>query len=263
GNFQVQPGTRLLFTPDDQNSFWTAVSRSVRIPSLYQEENLDLGGFEVNHRDLSPEQTISYEAGYKTQPAKSFTADITGFYNSYRDLINYTPLLTPTFIPYGVGYDNTLKGDTYGTEVSANWQVTEEWRLSGSYSLLKAFVEPQNDTGENVPLVVRESVDGSAPQNQYQLHSYLDITKNLQFNTSVYYVDALPTLAAPPLESQKVPEHTRLDLNLQWEPRPNLSFTAGVQNLLQNRHSEFGNFNSSVMSDEIQRSYFVRCSWSF
>jgi hypothetical protein len=38
---------------------------------------------------------------------------------------------------------------------------------------------------------------------------------------------------------------------------------AGVQNLLQHRHAEFGNFNSSVMSDEIQRSYFVRCSWSF
>ena len=87
-----------------------------------------------------------------------------------------------------------------------------------------------------MPLVVRESIDGSAPQNQYQFHSYLDITENLQFNTSVYYVDALPTLANPPLDSPKVPEHTRLDLNLQWEPRPNMAVMIGAQNVLQNRH---------------------------
>jgi outer membrane receptor protein involved in Fe transport len=126
--------------------------------------------------------------------------------------------------------------DTQGTEVSANWQVTDAWRLAASYSLLKTFVEPQNEFGENVPLVVRESIDGSAPQNQYQFHSYLDITENLQFNTSVYYVDALPTLANPPLDSPKVPEHTRLDLNLQWEPRPNMAVMIGAQNVLQNRH---------------------------
>jgi iron complex outermembrane recepter protein len=263
-DFQVQPGARLLWTPDDQNSIWAAVSRSVRVPSIYQDTTLDLGGFISTHHDQpAAEQTISYELGYKVQPAKTFTADVTGFYNAYRDLINYNPLLTPTYIPYGVTYANDLEGDTYGGELSANWQALPEWRLAGSYSLLTTIIKPQGTYGPMVPQTIIDSVQGSTPRNQFQVHSYLDLMKNVQWNTSLYYVDALPTLVLPVQEAQTAPMHFRLDMNLSWQPRDNLTISAGVQNILQSRHSEYGNFNSLVASSEVQRAYYVQCSIKF
>jgi len=125
-NFQVQPDTRLLFTPNEQNSFWGSISRSVRVPSIYQEETINQGGFVSTH-DPSPtaETENSYQVGYKVQPAPTFTADVTGFYNAYRDLLNYYSVVTglPPEVAYDVSYANALEGDSYGTEFSADWRV--------------------------------------------------------------------------------------------------------------------------------------------
>ncbi|HUB25596.1 MAG TPA: TonB-dependent receptor, partial [Tepidisphaeraceae bacterium] len=264
-NFQVQPSTRLLFTPNDQNSFWGAISRSVRVPSIYQEETVSLGGFISTHNpNPSAEQEISYEVGYKTQPVQTVTADVTGFYNVYHDLINYDPLVTgpPYFIPYGVSYANALEGDTYGTELSLDWQAMPQWRLGASYSFCKVILRPQGNNGALVPNPVIRSVEGSTPQNQFQVHSDMDVTKNIQFNTSVYYVDALPTLVST-YDTQDVPAHVRLDAGVSWKPTPSATVSFGVQNILQARHSEFGNFDSQLLSSEVQRAYYLRLQMSF
>jgi len=261
--FEVQPGTRLLWTPDDRNSVWAAVSRSLRQPSLFQDTTLDIGGFDSTHGDVSSEQLISYELGYKVQPSKTFTVDWTGFYNSYRDLISYTPLLTPNFIPYGVSYNNDLSAHTYGTEISANWQATDAWRLAASYSYLRVVTSRQGLLGPMVPQAQISYSEGSTPRNQFQLHSYLEITKNLGFNASAYYEDALPTINLPPQDSQKVPSFVRADANVVWRPGDHMTATTGVRNLLQNRHSESGNFNSLVQNSQAERRYFVECELSY
>jgi iron complex outermembrane receptor protein len=260
--FQVQPGARLLWTPDEHNSVWAAASRSVRIPSIYQDETLNVGGFNLDHTDLDAEQTISYEMGYKVQPAKTFTMDVAGFYNISRALINYTPTYAYGY-PSGIVYNNALQGDSYGTELSANWQATGDWRLAGSYSFAKLIISPEGAAGQGVPGVIIDSVEGSTPQNQFQLHSYLDLTRQIQFNTSLYYVDALPTLNSPPITAQQVHAQVRLDAAVEWRPRENLSVSVGVQNLLQDRHAEFGNFNSDIGASQVQRAYYVQCSLSF
>jgi iron complex outermembrane receptor protein len=260
--FNVQPSTRLLWTPDDRNSVWGAVSRSVRIPSLYQDDNLNLGGFSVTHAPLDPEQEISYEAGYKVQPVKPFTADVTGFYNTYHNLIDYRPVTMGGF-PVGVLYANDIAADTYGAEVSANWQVNDQWRLSGSYSYLRVVTRPQGMNGSLVPTYVSQAINGSAPRSQLQFHSYYEIMKNLQANISTYYEDALPSLASPPVQSQQVHPYWRLDLGMAWQPAENVTLSAGVRNLLQDRHFESGNFNSSVTPSEVQREFYGECSIRF
>ena len=37
--FEYQPTARLLWTPSDKHSAWTAVSRAVRTPSRYDEDS--------------------------------------------------------------------------------------------------------------------------------------------------------------------------------------------------------------------------------
>ena len=85
-NLEVEPSTRLLWTPDDRNSIWTAISRSTRVPSIYEESQLSLAGLQVGTQYPGAESTISYEIGYKVQPIKPLTMDVTGFYNSYSGL---------------------------------------------------------------------------------------------------------------------------------------------------------------------------------
>jgi len=89
------------------------------------------------------------------------------------------------------------------------------------------------------------------------------VTPNLKFNASAYYEDALPTLSMAPSQLQKVPSYLRLDLGLTFQPKDNVTLSAGVQNLLQNRHFESGNFNSNINPTEIQRAFYAQCSITF
>jgi iron complex outermembrane recepter protein len=189
-NLEVQPSTRLLWTPDERNSVWGAVSRSVRLPSVYQESNLNYQAFTTGTQNPNAEQSWSYEIGYKVQPIKTVTMDVTGFYNNYTDLIVPIPNLTA---PAELDYGNGANAQSFGGELSANWQVMPNWRLAASYSYLMVKAQAQNKTlaDQFIPPYEVQFIAGSSPQNQFQIHSYLDILKDVQFNSSLYYVDAL------------------------------------------------------------------------
>ena len=255
-----QPSTRLLWTPDDRNSFWAAISRSVRIPSMYQEADINLAGFQVNSLDPTVEKTMSYEIGYKTQLSKTVTMDVTGFYNDYHDLINLVGL---NAFPPVVGYANIIQGQSFGTEYSANWQITPQWRISGSYSFVKVLAETQSSP--LAPAVIpgeTQFLEGNSPEQQFQLHSYLDVTKNVQFNASGYVVSPLPTVMEQG-NLQRVPGYFRLDLNVVWHVNPNTDLSVGVQNLLQKRHPEFGNINTEIVASEAPRTVYAQCAMRF
>lgn len=260
-NTEVQPSTRLLWTPDARNSIWAAFSRSVRIPSFYQETNLGLGPIQVGTEHPDAESTLSTELGYKLQPSKDVTLDVTGFYNDYRGLIVTVPnLLNPGAVQYG----NAVAAQTYGGELSANWQATPSWRLGASYSLLLAHAqnEQRELADQFVPAYEAQEFANSSPKNQFQLHSYWDVLKNLQFNTSLYYVDTLGQVSQPG-GLQYVPSYFRLDLNVAWKITPNITAMAGVQNLLQDSHFEYGSIDSVALPTEVPRTVFAELKMSF
>ena len=58
-----------------------------------------------------------------------------------------------------------------------------------------------------------------------------------------------------------VPEYFSLDLRLGWRPRQNLELSIVGQNLLDNRHPEFGFPNAN--RHEIQRSVYGKVTWQF
>ncbi len=89
--FEFDPSVRLAWTPDKQNTVWGAISRSTRIPSLYQDSRDTFGILTINPENPSSEKTISYELGYKVQPSKTVTLDATGFFNTYDGLILAVP----------------------------------------------------------------------------------------------------------------------------------------------------------------------------
>ena len=92
-----------------------------------------------------------------------------------------------------------MRATTYGLEAATNWNVTERWKLSASYSWLQ--VKPHRDeaSGDEDD----ERAENSSPDHQFQVRSYLRFARNFEFDTSLYYVGRLI--------GQQIPGYTRLD----------------------------------------------------
>ncbi len=245
--FEYQPTGRFLWTPDERHSVWTAVSRAVRTPNLI-DQNLAvaqlpsfppaLGGAPVipktvGNRDVISEDLVAYEVGFRAQASASFSWDLALFYNVYDNLATVRPAAKPipgpvagTFV-LPLSRENGLNAEGYGAELAANWKVTEAWRLYGNYSLLQLNVHRAEGLPASAELAERQS-----PRHQVYLQSTWDVTKNVEFDVFVRYVDDLPGFA--------VPSYFSLDLRCAWRPRPNLELSVLGQSLLQSKHTEIG-----------------------
>jgi iron complex outermembrane receptor protein len=245
--FQVQPSARLLFTPNEYNTLWVAASRAVRSPAILElaghtvVNNLSVNG----NADLKPEIVRAYEAGYRTQPTEKLTLDLTTFYNQYNQLI---ALDTSSIMQTGsLTADNEGRAHSYGVELAANYKVNSAWRLAASYTFFNSHLE-----------VSRASISSpgndpdTSPKNQFQLHSYYDLSRNLDLNTSAYYVDSMPG----------VRPYIRLDLGVNWRLGKGLELGVTGQNLLQSHHTEF--FQQGItQGQEIPRSVLLHLSYAF
>ena len=70
--------------------------------------------------------------------------------------------------------------------------------------------------------------------------------------STLYYVENI--------SNQHVPNYTRFDVRLGWQPQPSVQLSLGVRNLLDNQHFELSIGKRSTPSNEIQRAiyfYFV------
>jgi iron complex outermembrane receptor protein len=268
--FELEPSGRLLWTPDDRNSIWGSVSRATRSPATINTAiNLTTavvpvpvgGGVTVpadevlrGKPNFVSEKEVAYELGYRCEVTKSFSVDVRAFYN------NYTHALTvdtgtiragnPLVIP--VTFGNGGQEDSYGGEISGNLRVSENWRLSASYSLLHSTdYLSRGSRGIVYPVGFAQS----APQHQAQVHSYLDITKNLQFNAAVYFTSSVGEF--------NVPAFWSADLNLKWEPVEGLEMSVGVINLFDTQHPEFGTTAGQGIADQIPRTVYAQLTYRF
>ncbi|MDB6020146.1 MAG: TonB-dependent receptor, plug [Pedosphaera sp.] len=268
--FEVQPSGRLLWIPSEKQTFWGAMSRAVRTPSRADEDilynqsvippsppgsPLPLLVSLYGNPNFHSEELIAYELGYRIEPTPKLSFDLATFYNVYHDLntsITGTPFFEAAPVPHVVIpqlIQNGGSANTYGAELSAQWQVTEDWKLMGSYSWLHMRLTPSN------------LASGDSPQHQFQLHSYLNLTRAVELNASLFYVSQLANADVPAF-THPIPAYTRVDLGLVW--RPNKAWELGIwgQNLFNDQHLEFGSQRTPVLT-EIPRSIFGKVTWRF
>jgi iron complex outermembrane recepter protein len=249
--FEVEPNARLLWTLSPNQSVWTAVSRAVRTPAL-TEEGLRLNsavippGIPANPAPLpavaavfgshqfNSEDLLAYELGYRVQATSNLSLDLATFYNHYSNLrtaepgtpfVEGSPAPTDIVIPFVAG--NKMSGGTYGLELFADWKVIPKWRLTGSYSYLQMDIHKNLDSRDPTP----DNPNGSSPRHQWYLRSSVDLPKHFDLDTTLRFVDHLPSL--------NLPSYYSLDAHLGWRPVRNLELSIGGQNLLDNRHLEF------------------------
>ena len=269
--FEVQPTGRLLWTPTKRQSVWAAASRAVRTRTFTENDaqftlappnpNFPPMVRTVANRDLDAEEVWAFELGYRAQATTAFSLDTALFYNDYNGLRanRINPELTATVQDRRLlasQFANALDGETYGAEVAATWQVTQQWRLYCAYTLLKTNLHRDADLG-----ISAEAAEGQSPQQQVYVQSTLNLPGNVEFDVMGRYVDRLsgfnPT--GLPGVSNTVNDYVALDARLAWRPRQNLSIELVGQNLLDNHHPEFGT-NAFLRSPlgEIERALYVK-----
>jgi iron complex outermembrane receptor protein len=248
---EIEPNARLLWNLTPNQSIWTAVSRAVRTPAL-TEEGLRLNSAVIppgtpsnpaplpavvavfGSRQFNSEDLLAYELGYRAQVTSDLTFDLATFYNNYTNLrsaepgtpfVEGSPAPTDIVIPFVAA--NKMSGGTYGVELFADWKVVPKWRLAGSYSYLQMNIHKNSDSLDPTP----DNPNGSSPRHQWYLRSSVDLPKHFEQDTTLRFVDHLPSLGLPGYYS--------LDAHLGWRPVTNLELSIGGQNLLNNWHLEF------------------------
>lgn len=98
---------------------------------------------------LRPEKSVGYEAGLEQTLTGGLVAELTGFWNDIRDLINYDP---QTFMDQNIG-----RARTRGVEIALRTAVGKRSTLRASYTYLDA-----KDLDAGAPLVRRPRHRASA-----------------------------------------------------------------------------------------------------
>jgi iron complex outermembrane receptor protein len=267
--FEYEPGAQLVWSPDDRKALWFSAARSIRQPAWSDESMygdffalpLDGGLLGVGRMTPNPnvqaEQLWNFEGGYRTEISKRVSVDATGFVNHYGRLVSFEPL-APFFefspapphlvLPFTGG--NLLRGDSYGGELYANWQINGRWRISTGYSFLQWSLA--TEPGSQDLFSVLQS--GDAPKHQVQVRSMVNLPRNLEWDTSAYYVGAL--------RNGPVASYARVDTRLGWHLGESWELSVAGQNLLSPRRVEmFDPFQT--YSTQVQRSIVGKITWRF
>jgi len=236
----------------DWQTFWGAISRAVRSPSRIDRDYFSPappvppGTFNLaGGPDFESEKVIAYELGYRVRPAKNLMLSLASFYNDYDDIRSVEPLAGD---PLTVRVANGLRSETWGAELSGNYQLSQWWRLRGGYTYLHrtVFLKPGSSD------VNGGQAEGDDPENQFVLQSLLNLPHGFELDAVIRYVDRL--------NIGHVPSYLTADVRLAWWPRPNLELSLVGQNLADNQHPEFGGV---ATRQEIPRSVFGKVTWRF
>jgi iron complex outermembrane receptor protein len=268
-NFGAQPTARLLWTPTDKQTVWTAFTHALRTPSDV-EENFFLSGYIGTAPDGSPflarfnanpnfvpEQLNGYELGYRNLLRANLYLDVAAFYNHYHDLfsqdltgppfVETTPAPTHLLLPAQFG--NGLLGITKGVEIAPEWRPTPFLRLRGSYSYLHMDVERAPGSAD---VGTGPAIEGASPRHQLTGHAAFDFPRSLQLDVDYRYVSALAI--------QLVPSYSTGNVRLAWRAGPGLAFSVVGQNLFQPSHAEFAGDPGPLVL--IDRGVYAKVTWN-
>jgi iron complex outermembrane recepter protein len=254
--FQYEPNLRLAWSGWQNQSVWGAISRAVRDPSRIDEDLKEAAPpllvILEGAGDFKSEEVIAYEAGYRAQLDGRTTVSLATYFNDYNDVrsTSYTPT---TLIPFF--FQNNLEGHTAGAELSANYQVLDNWSLHLGYDLLQEHLHVKPGQFD-LDAALNETAD---PQQQVALRSSATLFGNLEFDNALRWVDELVTNNGSTIGI--VPSYFGLDSRLSWHTSRGIELSLVGQNLLQPRHVEYG--FPSVLREEIDRSVYAKVAWRF
>jgi iron complex outermembrane recepter protein len=266
--FEYEPSAQLVWTATDRHTFWASAARAIRQPARtdfgaqFNVGTVPLPGGGValatlsGNPDIQAENLYDYEAGYRAQINPRLSLDSTGFLSYYRQLRTTEPqtpffAADPGYLVVPLVFGNLAQARDYGVELFATWDVTGRWKISPGYSLLRMTVK--RDASSQDPAV--EQIPGDSPQHQIQIRSLLNLSRKVEWDSSLMYVSGLSHLA--------IPSYVRLDCRLGWRVGESVEISVVGQNLLAPRHLEFFDATGTILHTEVERSIFGKITWHF
>ena len=200
---ECQPSARLAWTPTDESTVWTSISRAVRTPSRAEEDirinrpaptpPFPAGSVVsiLGNHDSESESLIAYELGYRSQLTPQFSYDVVAFYHDYDELRSLEPGAPPADPPVPVATlytDNKLKGAAWGVELASDWQMLDWWRWRGAYSFYELSLDLTDGSTDTNTVALLE---GNAPRHQFSLRAQMDLAQHVDFDIGLRFVDEL------------------------------------------------------------------------
>jgi len=267
--FEVEPDARLQWQPDDSQMAWAAVSRAVRTPSRLEHDlTIDESTIPPSHAiplpvelllqadpNFTSEDLVAYELGYRRQITPTSSVDVAVFYNDYSNLSTDSLLapglgISPLHFILPFEFTNDTSGETHGVEITGDWRATKSFKLSASYSLLMIDLHGPS----SVSAISSQAADTQSPSNQFNVAARWDVTHDVAWDTTLYYVDSLPGF--------DVDTYWRLDTRASWRIFNGLEASLVGQNLLQAQHLEFSG-PTAIGAAEIPRSILGNITWRY
>ncbi|MBI5471697.1 MAG: TonB-dependent receptor [Ignavibacteriae bacterium] len=269
---EIQPNARLVLTPSRHHTLWTAVSRAVRTPSRSERDvSIAIAAFPSplpgltalvsvdGNQAFRSECLTASELGYRYASSELFSADIAIFYNVYDHLRTAERVGDPTlkyagttpYLSIPLKFDNQMKGTTYGGEAALSWHPLDRWKLNVGATLLRGQLQPyatSTDTSSSEEMK-------NNPQFQCYLRSFLNVTRDLEADALIYFVDTLP--------NQSMPGYFHVDLRLGWQATSNFALSMTAQNLTRAHHQEFGDTPLGEFAAPIPRAFVGTLTWRF
>jgi iron complex outermembrane receptor protein len=268
--FDYQPSLRLLYTPDNRQSAWFAVSRAVRTPNRLDRDIDEYAGsaqvfglmdqiWLLGTKDMRSEVERSVETGYRFQSGQRWSVDGSLFFSSYERLRGMEGAGLPSLsFPNGVPtlisaayMCNCGAGFSYGAEIWGTWQVRRGWRLSPEYSYLNEtrwlpYAPKKNYLWDDTPVDLK---------HQGVLRSQHDLTRTLQFDLTARARSRDDAL-------YHIPGVLLFDARLAWRPWRTGEFSLTAKNLTGREVME-GYAELSTVAISIRRTFVLKWTQRF
>ncbi len=264
---EVQPGIRMLWAPRAGQTWWVSVARAVRTPSRRDRDlildfpvpyptPIPVRSILTGNPNFKSETMIAYESGYRTQINRRVSLDIAAFVNVY-DRLESAVTGAPRFdvsggqisLIYPASFENSGSGHSFGLETSLAWTVNRRWKLQAGHALIDARLRGPDQVNDTF-----QSGIWLTPRNTFSVHSSLDLTRRWSFDSSLYYVSKIP--------GRTIPQYGRVDTRAAWKAGESLEFSAGMQNLQSDLHTEFS-IEDYSQNSAVRRTAYLRLIWTF
>ena len=248
--FEIQPSGRVSWRPGSSGTLWMAVSRALRTPSRIDRELFAPAKppyFLAGSPDFHSEEELAYELGYRYQHG-TLGLSVATFYSRYHGLRSVEQVNPPAPVPIVIA--NGQDGESYGAEVTAEYWLTNRWRVHAGYTELRVHAWPNPGSTD----MSRGSGESQVPDRQFLLQSSVDLPAHLGLAAWFRAIDDI--------NNQLVPAYAELNATLTWQPTSHLDLSLVGQNLLHGQHREFGASSSPTRRD-IQRGVYGAVAWHF
>jgi iron complex outermembrane receptor protein len=266
---EVQPTIRLSYKPASNQTAWSAFSRSVHTPTRLSD-GIDVYSSVIYRPDTAPypiipralgnkglsaEEMFSYEVGYRFEPTKHASIDLSLFYNNYRQLVgsnDFDLRFAPEHQAYIVStqFDNGGKARAYGAEVASRFHISDTSEISLGYT----FLDYHSDFPTGLDRFI-DTQNNAASRHRFFARSTWELSPAITLDTILREASSMSYYATD--------AYLQLDQQVSWRVRESVTVSLIGRNLLDQGQVEIGPEFYSVGRHEVPRSVFAKMEVRF